>query len=382
MMHSAIKDRAPLLNSPTCGTSTQRWSIQRVVHPEAGAVLRVPANRNLSVLPGAEYFQRYGESGLTSNASKSGSFSIPSQVPNLWLTQITPTGRGLPSIAFLRSGTIVPVGVTDESLRRKIADLRLSELWRASEVLRKAGRHPQNGLLSIDLQTAGVRKVDPTIEILTVSEKEAAIARWNAEVARQRHVPSDVGPIHSLVIPCEVRHQIDRDGFVLGEQTSTQILQLCDNAPNVCTPTLQPVVLALAEQCRDLLARDTIAVMPSMRYALAARVVVLASLTGTMVHFNCRSGKDRTGLVDSEIIYLGYELSKLMQGRVLSAPGLEIMAEDRSVWEWCVLRSGNLELQALNTGVKGFKLKSQDLVPRIGSNIWNEFLGDSHLAAS
>jgi hypothetical protein len=79
--------------------------------------------------------------------------------------------------------------------------------------------------------------------------------------------------------------------------------------------TLQDLYLDTKELYEGGLGKDMRAV-DNNRSALASRIILLGNLAGNQCHFGCRSGKDRTGIVDIEIKTL-LALSELM-GRVPS----------------------------------------------------------------
>src|SRR5262249_13843044 len=86
------------------------------------------------------------------------------------------------------------------------------------------------------------------------------------------------------------------------------------------------------------------------RSALACRVILLAELLGYQQHFGCRSGKDRTGLVDVEIKLL---LSlKELSGRFLSYREIEDLPDIDQLRTQMLLESGNIDLNpTANLGV-------------------------------
>ena len=87
-------------------------------------------------------------------------------------------------------------------------------------------------------------------------------------------------------------------------------------------------------------------------YKLAARVAVLSFLLGEDTAYNCKSGKDRTGALDMEIKSLA---AKVSVGEV-PEPDLEPTNEDRVRKTTYALKTGNLEMQKYNTGLRGYKL--------------------------
>lgn len=82
--------------------------------------------------------------------------------------------------------------------------------------------------------------------------------------------------------------------------------------------------------------------MDNNRSSLATRVIALGMLLDDVdVHFGCRSGKDRTGLVDIEVKLL-FTMAKLI-GRIPSYQEQEKMRETTDWREMMTLQSGNVD---------------------------------------
>jgi phosphatidylinositol-4,5-bisphosphate 4-phosphatase len=88
-------------------------------------------------------------------------------------------------------------------------------------------------------------------------------------------------------------------------------------------------------------------------YKLAQRVTMLASEINSVPCWNCKSGKDRTGMLDVEI---KREVISLHQGNPLSKPGRPLDQIGKFLLRKLLLNSGNLEVQAQNTGLAGNKV--------------------------
>ena len=87
-------------------------------------------------------------------------------------------------------------------------------------------------------------------------------------------------------------------------------------------------------------------------YAAPARIALLAYLMGDVPCWNCKSGKDRTGMMDVECKFLA-TLAEL--GAPIPEPGEALNAEERFLLKQVMVNSGNLEMQAYNTGLPGYK---------------------------
>ena len=87
-------------------------------------------------------------------------------------------------------------------------------------------------------------------------------------------------------------------------------------------------------------------------YKLASRLTLLTDLLGKSAIFNCKSGKDRTGVNDTEYKFLA-TLAAL--GKPIPEPGAELTNEQQALYRAIMLQGGNLEVQRDNTGFEGYK---------------------------
>ena len=111
-------------------------------------------------------------------------------------------------------------------------------------------------------------------------------------------------------------------------------------------------------------------------YKMVARLAVLSNLLGHTTCYNCKSGKDRTGQLDSEAKMIAHRLAI---GET-PQPG---EAVDRIRRTNFALKSGNLELQEYNSGLAGYKLDVAALANQLNSPLAQEmFAGDSDSVAA
>ena len=121
----------------------------------------------------------------------------------------------------------------------------------------------------------------------------------------------------------------------------------------------------LAEQIRNLWQDGSYMRQGHEPYKLASRVAVLTHMMDQVPLWNCKSGKDRTGMLDGEAKLLAMRIQLL--GRVPEPDEVPGPQEQGMVREF-LLRTGNLEMQQLNTGIMGFKTEGvKALDERIGS---------------
>ncbi len=87
-------------------------------------------------------------------------------------------------------------------------------------------------------------------------------------------------------------------------------------------------------------------------YAMPARLALLADMAGVHVAFNCRSGNERSGELDAEIKHLRLQME--LRGHV---PQVDRLRSEDELHQFgqVITRSGNFELQRLNTGYAGYR---------------------------
>ena len=123
------------------------------------------------------------------------------------------------------------------------------------------------------------------------------------------------------------------------------------------SPEDKAKVQALMDQINEIWKSESYKRAGNDPAKLPARVVALSYLLGFKTAFNCKSGKDRTGIIDIEAKFLLTELNQ--PGGTLPAPdGLLTPGQQKRYME-LVRSSGNYEIQACNTGgAPGYKICS------------------------
>ncbi|KEQ19776.1 inositol phosphate phosphatase SopB [Endozoicomonas numazuensis] len=106
-------------------------------------------------------------------------------------------------------------------------------------------------------------------------------------------------------------------------------------------------------------------------YKLAARVALLTHMVGGVPLSNCKSGKDRTGMLDAEIKFLA---ARIDQGTgEVPKPGPIKDPADRELFQKILQESGNLEVQEQNVGVRGYKTEGvKSITERVGDSAIRE----------
>ena len=126
----------------------------------------------------------------------------------------------------------------------------------------------------------------------------------------------------------------------------------------------ETAVLQLADQVTRLWQNKAHHGQNNEPYALPARLALLTGKLGLTPSFNCKSGKDRTGQLDAEIKFLATRTERAA-GQV-PEPGAELSNEEKALYRTIVLNSGNHEIQKMNTGHAGFKVKLSSITRRLG----------------
>lgn len=122
----------------------------------------------------------------------------------------------------------------------------------------------------------------------------------------------------------------------------------------------------LATQIRFMWNNESYMEQGGEPYKMVARLAVLTHMMGIKCCFNCKSGKDRTGMLDSHAKHLATQIA--VEGRV---PALGILPDERGKFNerQAVLRGGSLKMQEYNVGLGGYKLnKVDDNFFRIGGS--------------
>ena len=109
-----------------------------------------------------------------------------------------------------------------------------------------------------------------------------------------------------------------------------------------------------ARQAKAIWAGDDYRAGGGDPFKMVSRLALVSHLMGETPLFNCKSGKDRTGQLDAEVKFLAAAADE--SGGRVPAPD-ESMETWRPVRNEFVFNTGNLEMQRLNTGLPGYKLK-------------------------
>lgn len=386
-----------------------------VEDPARGVQFRswiIPVNGEFRrYIPETSAFDRYGRTGRGSETLKTPLGDLAPRLANFWFTAYgetleNPLFRGLCSATVVQYGESEITAMRDatrrnvEELLEAAAAVRLHDLGRA-ELIRRAEVHRpvEVHITSIDLQTFWTADGPMAIEQVTLSEALTAFAAVDGREVTRRVAGAEEGDtvevrilfhLHPINFPTHQRSFNQKLGWDGVRRSERETEALINRAISFgCDAPDGPVRFKICRLVNDL--RWILATKkyrePENIYGLNARIANLASLIGEVVHFNCRSGKDRTGMLDVEAKFHAHQLELASRG-IRTSQYTEIPDSlERPVWRELLLRSGNSEIQKLNTGFAGSKLRqvfedspADPFVRRVGADNWIEFKGQSDYA--
>lgn len=406
-----LRSLAPILNAAAWPTLASRHLTPVGVEYEN---LTVPLNAEFaSHTPAAAGFARCGTGGKSSLTQ---SFPLdviptPQLLANGWFTRTASSERGEVFAAF-RSGSMVHHGEKDAVLRKGAADMAAYEILSAAAAQQLARLAPERvqavldgreclkiSIVTLDLQSTAI---DPryglSLENWSVPEHRAAMSRLEAvkRVALELPMSSAKLPIEVGVdvtvmpfnFPVHILNYASGRGWsdetrALNEASFARLLaaEHGDFTPaSVGSEAKRAVVERALRQHFDEYNPGEPLFDP---YRYSSLIANYAYLAGHVPHFNCRSGKDRTGMLDAEAKLHAIALDR---GHVLD-PSKPLSEEDSMLLADLAIRGGSAEIQRLNTGVAGSKiraltqvLETDPIATRIGLARWNEFRGYARLA--
>lgn len=337
---------------------------------------------------------------------------------NLWMSTVSAHEDGKDKTLFcgIRHGVLSPYDVKDPLLRQTGAENKAKEVLTAAlfskpELLTRAleGEAVNVKLVSVGLLTAS-----------NVLGKEGTMVEdqmraWQSltQPGKMIHlkIRNKDGELQTVKIKPEiaafnvgVNELALKLGFGLKTSDSYNVEALHQLLGNDLRPEAKPggwvgdwlaqypdnyeVVNILARQIKDIWKNNLHHKDGGEPYKLAQRLAMLANEIDAVPAWNCKSGKDRTGMMDSEI---KREIICLHQPHTLNAPGSLPDRSGQEIFQKVLLHSGNLEIQKQNTGGAGNKVM-KNLSPevlnlsyqkRVGDeNIWQSVKGISSLITS
>ena len=350
------------------------WKSMLVVNPQVGVSEMIPANKQLARRFKLDEYLHFDCSGFSSEAQKLPALdSLKPRLTNLWYVKFASLHPGV-KVEFLRSGTIVHYGEEDPQRLDQITLKNLNQLLNTAKAISQANDFKTLKFLNLDLQTGA------SGALVDRSDLEQRTVAYQRFLLQSAEITATATEVQTFNIPAHEESAAIAEHWVINESTRRQIQSLAISSFEAIDPGIKDFVRPTLEELSELLNNQSSGNQVALRFALLSRLSVIASLGGWVVHFNCRSGKDRTGFLDAEIKFLTYQIWRRSQNLPVSAPGQQVLTEEKEAWRHILLETGNVKIQELNTGLKGSKLDRGALKERVGADLWQSFIGSSRLA--
>ncbi|WP_171923641.1 type III secretion system effector inositol phosphate phosphatase [Salmonella bongori] len=324
---------------------------------------------------------------------------------NLWMSTLSVNENGKDKTLFcgIRHGVLSPYHVKDPILRQVGAENR------AREVL-TAALFSQPTLLTKALQDEVVSLRLVSVGLLTTSTivgNEDAMVQDQMRAWQSLTQPGNVihlnlrnkeGKLQTVKIKPEIAafntgvneltlklglgHQAS-DNYNIGALHQLLGHDLRPEAPPggwvgewlAQHPDNHAVVNTLVRQIKDIWNSKLHHTDGNEPYKFAQRLAILAHEIGAVPAWNCKSGKDRTGMQDAEI---KREVISLHQKATLTPLASLPDSDGQEIFQKVLLNSGNLEIQKQNTGGAGNKVL-KNLPPEVLNLSYQRRIGDANI---
>ncbi len=396
-------------------TNSANWSVITVDRRHGPDLLFkdtfIPLNAEFArAVPGAHAFHRHGNSGRASETMKviEGEVSPTGRLTNAWLSELHSPGGHL-LFSGIRSGTLSHYAVRNSELRTILNIGAAEELLNAAclNALRKLSETQRARvfegvpldltIVSFDLQTRSAKSDTSSLAIERgiVDEHRSTLLSLRGQHTLQFKGPSEAFDLRVNVqiipfnFPPHPKSLLTGSGF--GRIATERNLQSLQKMNFLAGSYLKSNTAGRNSGQINFLLSEVTDIFESGAYRLAdhdplkinSRLANLAFKLGYEVHFNCRSGKDRTGMFDAEAKFQAIRLAS--SDSRPPAWDLPITPdESKLLFELAAVGGSNI-IQKRNTGLPGNRLgpytrgdlSKDGLVTRLGLERWAEFKGFS-----
>jgi hypothetical protein len=367
----------------------------------------IPLNKAFALYTGAMNFLPYGRAGFSSNSLSRGSLVEPSRLANGWLTLLHSGGKEL--FSGFRSGALGAASIGDAKGREEYGAKAAHELVTAAVAKRLLGELEEfrtklfDGeavldlpITSLSLQTKW-RPEDTsylaTKERIAMQTSFKALSSLVGENRVRLELRQPNGQVEERELRVRVQlwnfnypphHRTFREGVGFDEETiannQNALERLLASIELPAEAIDRQVVEMLAESAREINKGRLWREAGRNPYKMNSILALLAYRLGHVVHFNCLSGKDRTGQLDVEVKLLAQQIDLAEKaGDIPSVwPSDAPLSEnERETLSLLARYGGSFNSQSRNIGMPGSKLKpivsmSEDdpLVGRFGVENW------------
>ncbi|MGL4861237.1 MAG: inositol phosphate phosphatase SopB [Enterobacteriaceae bacterium] len=303
---------------------------------------------------------------------------------NLWeakLFALDGDGKAQQLFSGIRSGMLCPYDEKDDGKRQTGA------LNRAKEVV-TAALYSQPELLKtalsgkpVNLRMTSSALVTPGMPFRKEGEMlDEQVAAWRTLCQQKQPVSLQIRNAQGEIVTAKVNLQVLTFNFPVNEMAlkfsfglrrSDRLNQeglttllgknLSPGAPVAgwvgdylrTNPPNTQLVMLLVRQIKEILAKKSHHSDGGEPYKLALRVILLSHEIGAIPAWNCKSGKDRTGMLAAELQRL---MISLQLGDTVNEPDSPLSEEQRAIFHQVLLNGEHLEIQERNCGAPGNKV--------------------------
>lgn len=330
------------------------------------------------------FAQSYNNKGISSKSSAETTHAV-----NLWASEFFVADGNKPRKLFsgLRHGVLSPYGLKHGTERWNGTLARAKEVITAALYLQKDKLEQALKGATVDLQLTSTSLLTP-VDILNSTEKaqlQDQIKAWqqlNNDKPLTLEVKDQQGNPVKIKVNVEIAafnfgvNQLALGRFNMGHNMSDKINNdalkklLGDDLTNLeqhqgwvgkylaQQPENKERVMMLAGQLKKLIQKNLHHSDDGEPYKAAMRVALLTAEIGLIPCYNCKSGKDRTGMLDVEIkreLASGYKQTAEQRIGLPDESGKKLMQQ-------LMIASGNAEIQQYNTSVAGSKVLAQNKI--------------------
>lgn len=341
------------------------------------------------------YANHYNDKGVSSKSGDETKHAV-----NLWISDFQNKDNKT-LFKGIRHGVISPFMLPKDSHERKegainrAKEVALAALFSQPDLYQKA---LNNEVVTLRMSSTSLLTY-MLDEISMLKDQASAWEQLNANNILTLNVPNQQGEIQEIRIKLDViilnfgvnelafsvpnyfngsskTKTLNNDGLskILGEnylknnEIGGWVNEYLSNNPNANNHNK---VRSLCQQIKEIWNKKLYKKDGNEPYKMAQRIAMLTYEIGAVPCWNCKSGKDRTGVLDAEV---KREVISYDQNHRLNEVGHKLTRKEQSLFQNVLLNSGNLEVQQYNTGVVGSKVAKD--MPKLLALSYKERIGN------